>query len=175
MEQTINEKIARALLMQCALVWEHCTKSATASTFNLSQVRQGVCGKTVNRQKSKPGLVDVDLEHPKWEGSFRLKLGQIDGVTLTPENYIRLEHGSFGCGYWLKDVFDVADRFCKNNIPWMGNKAEFGCDGDKRWANLPKQEEARPRQKAKVRSIRQTPELSLSERLRQAMLARLAA
>lgn len=176
----LNEKIARAMLMQCALVWEHCTKNANAGKFNLGEVRRGVYGKTANRLKAKPGMVLVDLEHPKWEGVFRMKLGQIDGVTLNWDNSIHLEHGSFSCGYRLIDVFDVADRFCQCNIPWMGNRMEFGCDGEERWANLPdvqqpKAKESKP--KAKVVKPQpsdikpQTSTMDIAERLRQVLLA----
>lgn len=176
MEQTINEKIAMAMLMQCALVWEHCTESRNAGRFNLGQVRQGVSGKTSSRLRSKPGLVDMDLENVKWEGAFRLKLGQIEGVTLTPENYIRLEQGGFSCGYWLADVWSVADRFCQCNIPWMGNKVEFGCDGKERWAVMPEQKKAgKAKAAAAPKKEKKTMPPSLEDRLRQALLARLTA
>ena len=151
MEETSNEKIAKAMLMQCALVWEHCTTNANTGRFNLGDVRRGISGKTSNRLKAKPGMVLVDLKHPKWEGVFRMKLGQIEGVTLNWDNYIHLEQGGFSCGYKLKDVFDVADRFCQCNIPWMGNRMEFGCDSSERWAILPEAKASKPKAKAKTK------------------------
>lgn len=88
-------------------------------------------------------------------------------------------------------MFDVAYSFCTNNIPWMGNRMEFGCDGDERWAILP---EAKPKTRPKAKAKKaakaesstaihpdppspagQAKTLSLEERLRQALLARLAA
>ena len=182
MEQTTsNEKIAMAMLMQCALVWEYCTKNDNAGRFSLGDVRRGVSGKTDQRLKSKPGMVFMDLEDVKWEGTFRMKLGQIEGVTLSHDNYIHLKQGGFSCGYWLRDVWEVAYRFCQNNIPYMGNKAEFGCDGDDRWARLPEiKERKEPKAKTKAKANKAKavvkhaqPEPTLADRLCDALLRQL--
>lgn len=181
-QKAFNERIAMAMLRQCALVWEHCVSARKPwldAKFCLADVKRGAYGKTSDRQKSKIGMIDIDVEHPKWEGAFRLGIGQIDGVTLNYDNYIKLTVEGFSCGYWLEQVFEVAFDFCQSvGCPSLGNKIVFGWDGGERIAILPEVKQKTPsKAKAKAVNIKKpAPEpLSLAEQLRQVLMARMAA
>jgi hypothetical protein len=54
----------------------------------------------------------------------------------------------------------------------MGNRMEFGCDGNERWANLPEAKQASTKTKTKAKKA---ATMDVAERLRQALLKRLAA
>ena len=187
-QKTLNERIAMAMLRQCALVWEHCVSTTTNfidGKFCLADVKRGAYGKTSDRQKSKIGMIDVDVEHPKWEGAFRLKVGQIEGVTLSYDNYIKLTVEGFSCGYWLDRVFEIAYDFCSSvGCPSLGNKMVFGWDNGERYAILPDVQQPKPKKsKSKAKVVKhqpsdikpQTSAMTLAEQLRQALLAKLAA
>ena len=61
----LNEKIARAMLMQCALVWEHCISASMPyldAKFCLADVKRGAYGKTSDRQKSKIGMTGPTIK-----------------------------------------------------------------------------------------------------------------
>lgn len=185
-QKTLNERIAMAMLRQCALVWEHCISASMPcldAKFCLADVKRGAYGKTSDRQKSKIGMIDVDVEHPKWEGAFRLGIGQIEGVTLSYDNYIKLMVDGFSCGYWLDRVFEIAYDFCSSvGCPSLGNKMVFGWDNGERYAILPEVKDVRckkadvRRKKTQPSAIKpQTSTMDIAEKLRQALKMRLAA
>ena len=193
-EEVFNKRIAMAMLRQCALVWEYCVSCHQPyldAKFRLADVKCGAYGKKTKRQKSKIGMIDVDVEHPKWEGTFRLKVGQIEGVTLNYDNSVKLTVDDFSCSYMLEHVFEIAYGFCSSvGCLSLVNKMVFGFEGGERYAILPDCNPAKKsaKKKADVRckkadvkhqtssvSHQTSNELTLAERLRQALLARLAA
>ena len=171
MEQTINERIAGAMLKQCALVWEYVVKGSNEGDFRLNEVRQGVSGKTVTlRMNSKTGMLFVDTDDIPGADALRRRMTAIGGITVGRNFHITLECGSFCCSYKMKDVFDVAYRFCQANLPSLVRKPLFGCHGGLRLSVLPEGVGADP-----VNVKAATKPLSVEDLLRAALMERLAA
>lgn len=169
-QKTLNERIAMALLRQCALVWEHCVSTDTNyidGKCSLSDVKRGAYGKQANRRKSKIGMVYV--EDPKWPDVFDRKIQEIDGVSVC-DGFVRLTVDGFSCGYCLEKVFEVAYDFCRmNDCSRLSNKMVFGWDNGERYAVLP---EVHAKTEKAVKNETDTAStIELAERLRQALLA----
>jgi hypothetical protein len=178
-QQELNMRIAMSLLRQCAWVWEHCTKNANEGEFKLSEVLQGMSGS--RRYDAKPGMVVLDVFSCEYWDVFN-KQQPVEGLTFDRKEMrstVKIE--SFSCSFFLWDVFSVTASFCKWNCPSMANKVRFWCKDGGRGAflpGLPKAKATKPKTtkpKATTKPMPTVKPLSLSEQLRQALLARMAA
>lgn len=180
MEEIDNSKIAMSLLRQCAWVWEHCTRNTNDGEFKLSEVMQGMYGR--NRYQSKPGIVMTTMEMCKYWDLFVPKFSQEGLVGFDRKSgEVSMKFGTFRFSYKLDIVFVVTARFCKYNCPSMANKVRFWCKDGERGAflpGLPKAKATKPKTtkpKATTKPMPTVKPLSLSEQLRKALLARMAA
>ena len=174
-QKKVNERIAMAMLRLCALVWEHWTKVDNEGEFKMSDIMQGR-GRTA--YKSKPGYVFFGLGNLKYPDVFNRNMRKIDGVkeyesdTKIVKMFFQTDdHAPIGYGlsYPVDSVFEVTRDFCKiNACQSLLNKIVFGKDSSGMWARLPKT-------KPKAKVVKPTPkaELSLTERLREALLKQL--
>lgn len=181
----MNERIAMSLLMQCAWVWEHCTRNPNKGEFKLTDVCQGLYGR--NPVATKPGLTMVEMTLCEYWEHFS---DRIDGLKYFDRQTweVTLWFGDFHCSYLLTDIFKIAKAFCQGNAcQGMMNKAVFGYQDSERWCRLPemtvtKQPAARPAAPAAPAAACQpvlpaepSAALSLADRLRAALRQRLAA
>ena len=176
-QKLFNERICMSLLRQCAWVWEHCTKNLRDGEFGLQDILQGM-GK--NSHKSKPGNVIVDTDFCKHWDVFN-QTQPIDGLTFDREEM--KSRMSFPTGDGMGFCF--AFPFCRMNAcQALASKSLFIHHGEERYASLP--EVRRPSAKASrphtvrrvaktVVAAERTLQPSLADRLRAALLARLAA
>ena len=175
-----------SLLVQCAWMWEHCTISAIEGEFRLSDICKGLYSR--KRGDAKTGYASIDMGMCQYWEHFA---DGIDGLKYFDRQTgeVTLEFGDFRCSYWLTDVFKITSGFCRaTGCSSLANKYVFGYKDGERWTRLPSA--TKPVKKAKkkkearvvVRQIAQpkqtkvaaTP-LSIADRLRAALRARLAA
>ncbi len=176
MEPIDNNKIVMSLLRQCAWVWEHCTKNPNEGEFNLKEIMQGFGRRS---EQSAPGMVRIQLGMCNYWDVFN-KMQPIDGLVYNHKTAEAvLTFGTFKCCYKLSDVFRITMGFCEMNCPSMANKVRFCYKDGERWTVLPegamrkmprKSAPSKPEKKGSVPAA-----LSLTEQLRAALLARLAA
>lgn len=177
-QKKLNGRIAMAMLMQCALVWEYCTKNANEGEFRLTDITQGLDSRRAS--KSKAGYTNVSWTNCRYEDVFNGKMNAVDGCEFNARGWtVVLKFGTFQCGYDLRMVFDIAKRFCQGNgCTGLMNKAVFGYTDGERWAKLPEikiTQKSQKSQKAKKVSpiSAPKPEPTLAERLREILLAQL--
>lgn len=185
-EKTTNERIAMALLMQCAIVWEHCTKldrKVTSCELKFADVWNGM-GDYKMWKKCPIGQIEVDVdecEHPdvlirRMKATDGVEDFRYDGRWTMVKMFVQTDDRDpsigFGCGYWLNGVFGVARDFCMMNAcQSLLNKTVFGMDGNGKWARLPEVKadgKAKPKPKAAKEAAEHQP--SFAERLREALL-----
>ena len=147
-----NERIAMALLMQCAIVWEHCTKldrKVTSCELKFTDVWNGM-GDNKMWRKCPIGQIEVDVDKCEHLDVLIRRMKATDGVEdfkydgswtmvkLFVQTDDRDPSMGFGCGYPLDGVFGVARDFCiMNACQSLLNKTVFGIDGNGKWARLP--------------------------------------
>lgn len=186
-EKTTNERIAMALLMQCAIVWEHCTKidrKVTSCELKFADVWNGT-GDYKMWQKCPIGHIEVDMDKCEHLDVLIRRMKATDGVEdfrydgrwtmvkLFVQTNDRDPSMGFGCGYPLEGVFGVARDFCMMNAcQSLLNKTVFGMDGNGKWARLPEvkaEGKAKPKAETKARTAAEH-QPSFAERLREALL-----
>lgn len=184
--KTMNERIAMAMLRQCALVWEHCTvlaKPVIKCECKFADIYKGMYGKTTQRNDAPIGRIDVyDSYASLWEAN---KANPIEGVYIDVKyEFVQLEVEGFRCSYRLGSIFDVTRSFCMGNgCTALMNKTVFGIDSSGKFARLPEvKKEAKktakagkPKQAAKAATLSQHTEQepTLAERLREVLLRQL--
>lgn len=151
-QKKVNERIAMALLMQCAIVWEHCTKldrKVTSCELKFADVWNGT-GDYKMWKKCPIGQIEVDVDKCEHLDVLIRRMKATDGVEdfrydgrWTMVKLFVQTDGSdpsmgFGCGYPLNGVFGVARDFCMMNAcQSLLNKTVFGMDGNGKWTRLP--------------------------------------
>lgn len=185
-QKEMSNRIAMSLLVQCAWVWEHCTQNPNEGEFKLTDVVQGLIAR--NRTNTKPGWTMVEMGL-LWECREHFADG-IDGLKYFDRETceVTLEFGAFHCSYWLTDIYKITKAFCQGNAcQSLMNNTVFGYTDGERWVRLPgtpKTVKKAEKKKAKVvvKQIAQpkqtkgvTAPLSIADRLREALRARLAA
>ena len=151
-QKKVNERIAMALLMQCAIVWEHCTKldrKVTSCELKFADVWNGM-GDYKMWKKCPIWQIEVDVDKCEHLDVLIRRMKATDGVEdfryegrwtmvkLFVQTDDRNPHIGFGCGYPLGGVFGVARNFCMMNAcQSLLNKTVFGMDGNGKWARLP--------------------------------------
>lgn len=197
----MNERIALAMLRQCALVWEHCARideKVTECELKFADVWNGM-GDYRMWKKCPIGHIDMNLDKCEYQDVFDRKMQEVDGVA----DYTRDGRWSmvrmffqtsdadpqmgFGCGYPVESVFDVARDFCQmNGCPSLLSKMVFGIDSNGKYARLPEVKVTQKAQKArkvftksapknvKPEPCTVNPEPTLEERLRAALRKQLA-
>lgn len=199
-QKKVNERIAMALLMQCAIVWEHCTKldrKVTSCELKFADVWNGT-GDYKMWKKCPTGQIEVDLDKCEHLDVLIRRMKATDGVEdfrydgrwtmvkLFVQTDDRDPSMGFGCGYPLDSVFDVARDFCMMNAcQSLLNKTVFGMDGNGKWARLPEvktdgkskaaTKKAKPKAKAAKEAAEHQPssishQPSFAEQLREALL-----
>ena len=171
-QKELNERIAMSLLTQCAWMWEYCTRNPNDGEFQLGDVVKGLTAR--NRYDTKPGYTMVEMTLcERWEHFA----DGIDGLKYFDRQTgeVTLWFGDYHCQYVLTDVFKLTAAFCRaTGCSSLANKAVFGCEGSDRYCRLPEV-------KGKIMGTLRTPTiqtatpLSLADRLRAALRARLAA
>ena len=147
-----NERIAMALLMQCAIVWEHCAKldrEVTSCELGFADVLNGM-GDYKTWKKCPIGQIEVDVDKCEHLDVLIRRMKAVDGVEdfrydgywTMVKMFFQTDDNDpsmgFGCGYWLNGVFGVARDFCMMNAcQSLLNKTVFGMDGNGKWARLP--------------------------------------
>lgn len=186
-QKLFNERIAMSLLRQCAWVWEHCTKNLRDGEFGLQDILRGLGKKS---HESKPGYVILDTGFCKHWDVFN-QTQPIDGLTFDREemksrmSFPTGDGMGFCFAFPIESVFQVTLDFCRMNAcQALVSKSLFIHHGKERYASLP--EVRRPSAKASrphtvrrvaktVVAAERTLQPSLADRLRAALLARLAA
>jgi hypothetical protein len=151
-QKKVNERIAMALLMQCAIVWEHCTKldrKVTSCELKFADVWNGT-GDYKMWKKCPIGHIELDMDKCEHLDVLIRRMKATDGVEdfrydgrwtmvkLFVQTDDRDPRMGFGCGYPLDGVFGVARDFCMMNAcQSLLNKTVFGMDGNGKWARLP--------------------------------------
>lgn len=193
-QKKINERITLSLLQQCALIWEYCSKSDKEGEFSFADVCAGVTSKLTKKVMEKTGYVEVDPWSCQWPEVLKQKMQAIDGMACYDEDEGRIslffetdEQNpgiGFRCGFMLRGVFDVTRGFAlKTGCQALTRKAVFGYKDGERWARVPSPAPAEPAKPAKAKSkskkkvtiTEKQLEPTLAERLRQALLAMMAA
>lgn len=197
----MNERIAMAMLRQCALVWEHCAKldrKVTSCELKFADVWNGM-GDYRMWQKCPIGQIEVDVDKCEHQNVFDRKMQEVDGTDeYTPDGRWTMvkmffqttatdPNMGFGCSYPLDGVFGVARDFCKmNGCQSLMNKMVFGMDSNGRYARLPEVAHSITKTKTKTKKAKaeklQTSDIghqpstepTLAERLREALLKQLA-
>lgn len=149
-QKKINERIAMAMLRQCALVWELWMKNPNEGEFKFSEVWQGLSAKTRTRLDAKTGMVFLEPAVCQYPDVFDKKIVEIDGLECyrpdgawsSVEMFFRTDERDpnmgFGCSYLLTNVFDVTRDFCMGNgCQSLMNKTVFGYTDGERWCRLP--------------------------------------
>lgn len=163
-----NERIAMALLMQCAIVWEHCTKldrKVTSCELEFADVWNGM-GDYKMWKKCPIGQIEVDVDKCEHLDVLIRRMKATDGVEdfrydgcwtmvkLFVQTDDRDPSIGFRCGYPLGGVFGVTRNFCMMNAcQSLLNKTVFGMDGNGKWARLPEVKtdgKAKPKAKPKA-------------------------
>ena len=188
-QKKFNERIAMSLLRQCAWVWEHCTKNLHDGRFTLQNILQGL-GK--NSYKSPTGCVILDAGLCRYWDVFN-RQQPIDGLDFDlKEKKSRMSFRTgddcfYSCSFRIEDVFRVAYDFCSNNAcQSLVKKTVFVSHGGGRYASLPdirpssyKPEKPHTIRRVPVAAVAHEtspkPQPSLAERLRAALLVKLAA
>lgn len=196
-QKKVNERIAMALLMQCAIVWEHCTKldrKVTSCELKFADVWNGT-GDYKMWKKCPIGQIELDVDKCEHLDVLIRRMKATDGVEdfrydgrwtmvkLFVQTDDRDPSIGFGCGYPLDGVFGVARDFCMMNAcQSLLNKTVFGMDGNGKWARLPEVKTdgkaCKPKPKAKKQAARaavvqqqtEPAEPTFAERLREALL-----
>lgn len=151
-QKTMNERIAMAMLRQCALVWEHCTvlaKPVIKCECKFADIYKGMYGKTTQRNDAPIGRIDVyDSYASLWEAN---EANPIEGVYIDVKyEFVQLEVESFKCSYRLESIFDVTRSFCMGNgCTALMNKTVFGIDSSGKFARLPEAKKAAKKKTAK--------------------------
>ena len=151
-QKKINERIAMAMLRQCALVWEHCTrlgKEVTSCELKFNEVRYGT-GDYKMWKKCPIGMIELDLDKCEYQDVFIRKMQAVKGVEgfrfegrwsmikMFFQTSDTDPHMGFGCSYPVDSVFSTVYDFCTNNgCQSLLNKAVFGLDGNGKYARLP--------------------------------------
>ena len=151
-QKKINERIAMAMLRQCALVWEHCArlgKEVTCCELKFNDVRYGT-GDYKMWKKCPIGMIELNLDKCEYQDVFIRKMQEVmgvedfrfDGRWSMVKMFFQTDdhdpHMGFGCSYPVESVFDTAYMFCMNNgCQSLLNKAVFGMDGNGKYARLP--------------------------------------
>ncbi len=178
MEKIDNKKIAMSLLLQCAWMWERCTRNPNEGEFRLTDVVQGLTSR--NRTNTKPGYTLVDMGFCKhWE----YFADGIDGMNNFDyvKREVSLVFNDFNCSYKLTDIFSVAKAFCQANAcQSLMNKTVFGYKDGERYCRLPEEmsSTSATRKKAVVKRVSRPKAIvppTLADRLREALLRQLAA
>ena len=193
--KTMNERIAMAMLRQCALVWEHCTvlaKPVTECECKFADIYKGMYGKTTQRNDAPIGRIDIDLDKCEYQDVFDRKMWEVEGVLdYWPDGrWTRVQmffrtsdtdpQMGFECGYPVESVFDVTRSFCMGNgCTALMNKTVFGIDSSGKFARLPEAKKAaktkatKKAAKAATLSQHTEQEPTLAERLREVLLRQL--
>lgn len=194
-QKKVNERIAMALLRQCALVWEYCTvlpKHVVECKLTFTDVYNGT-GNYKTWKKCPIGGIGMDIDERQNPSVFDRKMREVDGT----EDYTSDGRWSsvkiffqtsksdpkqgFSCSYPVESVFSITRNFCQNNAcQSLMKKAVFGVDEGGRYARLPEAsvtQKAQKKPKAKVEKLQTSDvkpqasaEPTLAERLREALL-----
>lgn len=178
-QKGLNERIAMSLLMQCAWMWEYCTRNPNEGEFRLGDVVQGLTAR--NRTNTKPGWIMVEMTLcERWEHFAE----GIDGLKYFDRRTgeVTLWFGDFHCSYLLTNIFSITKAFCQANAcQSLMNKTIFGYKDGERWCRIEKRKVKSEKPSARTTpTIQSTPTiqtatpLSLADRLREALRARLA-
>lgn len=196
-QKKVNERIAMAMLRQCALVWEHCTvldAKVVECELKFADVWNGM-GDYRMWKKCPIGHIDVNLDKCEYQDVFDRKMWEMEGVLdYWPDGrWTRVQmffrtsdtdpQMGFGCGYPVERVFEVARDFCQmNGCPSLLSKTVFGIDSNGKYARLPEVKAT----KTKTKTITKTAapkknlkpetksEPTLEDRLRAALRKQLA-
>ena len=192
-QNKVNERIAMAMLRQCALVWEYCTmlaKPATEFECRFADIYKGIHS-TISQCNSTPGLIILDIAWCQYSDIFAQKMREVegtmdyipDGRQTTVKMFFSTSDTDPQAGltisYPVEMVFEVCHNFCRiNGCPGLLNKAVFGMDGSGKWAHLPQVSSTRKNTKkttARMKSLKTVvkSEPTLADRLREALLRQL--
>ena len=192
-QNKVNERIAMAMLRQCALVWEYCTmlaKPATEFECRFADIYKGICS-TTSQFNTTPGPIDVDMVWCQYPDIFAQKMREVEGtVDYIPDGRQTTVKMFFSTSdtepqagltisYPVEMVFEVCHNFCRiNGCPGLLNKAVFGMDSSGKWAHLPQVYFTRKNTKkttARMKSLKTVvkSEPTLADRLREALLRQL--
>lgn len=197
-QKKINERIAMAMLRQCALVWEYCTrlgKEVTSCELKFNEVRYGTGDYKMWKKcrlscKSPIGMIELDLDKCEYQDVFIKKMQAVKGVegfrfegrwSMVKMFFQTDDHNphlGFGCSYPVDSVFSTVYDFCTNNgCQSLLNKAVFGLDGNGKYARLPEVDVTQKAQKSRKATAAKkqatTVELTLADRLREALFRQL--
>lgn len=112
-QKEINYRIAMSMLMQCAIMWELCTKCKVKGEFLLSDVLK-MCENIVEGRKHTR-MVQTEVNYCRTPYVLYKKLALVPGVS----GYVMRRHmvhlfintsdtdpkQGFSCGYPIKNVF----------------------------------------------------------------------
>lgn len=192
-QNKVNERIAMAMLRQCALVWEYCTmlaKPATEFECRFADIFKGIYS-TTSQFNATPGPIDADMVWCRYPDIFAQKMREIEGtVDYIPagrQTTVKMFFGTsdtepqagLAISYPVESVFVVCHNFCRiNGCSGLLNKAVFGMDGDGKWAHLPQVSATRNSTKkttSRTKSLKTVAksEPTLADRLREALLRQL--
>ena len=167
-QRKINERIAMAMLRQCALVWEHCArlgKKVTSCELKFNEVRYGT-GNYKMWKKCPIDMIELNLDKCEHRDVFIRKMQEVPGVedfrfdsrwSMVKMFFQTDDHDpnmGFGCSYPVDSVFATAYEFCTNNgLQSLLNKAVFGMDGNGKYARLPEVDVTQKAQKPRKANV----------------------
>ena len=193
-QNKVNERIAMAMLRQCALVWEYCTtltRPMAKLEYSFAEVYKSIYGNTNCHNKAPIGHIDVEIDGCQYYELFTRRMREVDGtadyiregrLTAVKMFFPTSDHEpqtGFGCSYPVEMVFEVARNFCENNgCSRLLTKTAFGMDSSGKYAVLPEVSVTRKltkktAAKAKEKDFETKPEPTLADRLREALLRQL--
>ena len=145
-QKEINYRIAMSMLMQCALMWELCTKCKAKGEFLLKDVLE-MQGNIVEGHK-RARVVNIEVKYCRYPDVLHKKLKLVPGMYAYDlrDHTMNLFIGTsdtdlkqgFHCSYPLENVFGMCYQFCRwNGYPSLLKKAVFGNNADGMYARLP--------------------------------------
>ena len=192
-QNKVNERIAMAMLRQCALVWEYCTmlaKPATEFECRFADIYKGIYN-TKNQCNVAPGHIDIGIDQCQHPDVFAQRMREIEGtvdymqdgrqtiVKMFFQTSDTDPQAGLTISYPVGMVFEVCHNFCRTNgCPGLLNKAVFGMDSSGKWAHLPQVSVTRKSTKkttSKTKSLNTVTKSgpTLADRLREALLRQL--
>lgn len=145
-QKEINYRIAMSMLMQCALMWELCTKCKAKGEFLLKDVLE-MHGKIIEGHK-RARVANTEVKYCRYPDVLYKKLKLVPGMYAydlrdhTMNLFINTidtdPKQGFHCSYLLDDVFVMCYQFCRwNGYSSLLKKAVFCNDADGMYARLP--------------------------------------
>lgn len=145
-QKEINYRIAMSMLMQCALMWELCTKCKAKGEFLLKDVLE--MREKIMEGHKRASVVNTEIKYCRYPDVLYKKLKLVPGMYAydlrdhTMNLFINTidtdPKQGFHCSYPIENVFVMCYQFCRRNgYPSLLKKAVFCNDADGMYVRLP--------------------------------------